>query len=406
MLKITKLSTTVLIFYIFFYQQVWGDNHLVLYGTAAIAVLSMIIHCAHEGFLICDRVPYGIWNNLILVVYAIVTGFFVAANYLITLQSAITFLAFTAVCIAMCYASAAEGNFEWVLKVLIALALICSVYTLAFGTEWVGYGITLSATNNPHYLAAVLNLGIFSIVYLYRNRKSKFSAFSAALIALFMVVTIECGSRKYLLASALVVGIWVWAIVREGWKAKDGSRRTITLLGLIAFAGVAYYIIQNVYLGSDTQIRMQNNNNMDMGNQERILFYEQSWEIFLDHPLFGGGLNQFKLLSGTGMYAHSTYAEAIADFGFVGCLLYFTPIIAAVYRILGRVFDINRNYGDYILLALCLSELFIGTGQIFFMEFHHFVAWSILFFYSQPIIKSVSGNLQLQPNNHVWKYIR
>ena len=387
-----------------FYQQVWGDNHLILYGTAAMAVLSIVIYCIRTGTIAYDHVPYGIWNNLILVIYAVATGFFLVADFMTILRTSITLLAFAAVCIAMCYASAEEGSFEWVLKILVALALLCSIYTLIRGTQWRGYGITMSTINNPHSLGAVLNFGVFSVLYLSRNREKKLSLFSVALIVLFSIVTIRCGSRKYLLANTVIEGIWAWAVVREGWKSGDKNRKAITGLMLIAFAGAAYYIISNVYKGSDSYLRMLNS--MDMGNQYRILFYKESWRIFLDHPIFGGGLDQFKVLSGTGFYAHSTYAEAIADFGIVGCVLYFVPFAAVTYRILGRALKSDRDYGDYLLLALCLSQLFIGTVQIFFMEFHLYLAWSILFFYDRSAMDSEPRTLPAQQYVQAWKYIR
>ena len=209
-----------------------------------------------------------------------------------------------------------------------------------------------------------------------------------------------------MLANTLIEGIWAWAVVSEGWRSEDSNRKVIAVIGLIGIAGVAYYIVRHVYQGSDSYVRMQNRN--DLGNQYRILFYEQSWRIFLEHPIFGGGLNQFKNLStvATGNYSHSTYAEAIADLGFVGCVMYFTPILAVAYRSFRRAFSKDRNYSDYLLLAFCLSELFIGTVQIFFMEFHHFLAWSILFYYDQTVMNSKQENLPTPQPVRVWKYIR
>ena len=121
------------------------------------------------------------------------------------------------------------------------------------------------------------------------------------------------------------------------------------------------------------------------GNQKRVRFYKQAWEIFLEHPFLGGGYDQFKYLSGTGGYAHSTYAEAIADFGFVGCTIYFIPILYASYQILKKALLTERSFASLLMAALCIAELFLGAGQIFFMEFYHFLAWSILFFYSREV---------------------
>ena len=404
MLKVAKVSSIVVIFYILFYNQIWGDIRLILYGSAAISVLSVVIHCMRTGSMNHKNVPYGIWNNLILVVYAIVTGSFVSADFTVTLRSSITLFAFSAVSIVICYASAEEGSFEWVLKMIISLAVLCSLYTLTRGVGRSGYGVTMSASNNPHSLGAVLNLGIFAVAYLSRNRERKFSLFSAALIILFIIVTILCGSRKFLIANILLVGIWAWAVVLEEWTTGDTNRRIIVVMLLMVFAGIAYTIVCNVYMSSGSRLRMQDIN--DMGNQSRILYYERAWKIFLDHPFFGGGYNQFCILSGTGNYAHSTYAEAIADLGLVGSVMYFAPFVAVTYRIFGRVLRTEREYGDYLLFALCVSELFIGIGQVFFMEFYHFLFWSILFFYGRPTEDSEPGNLPVSQFAQTSKYIR
>ena len=80
MLRLTKVSAAALIFYILFYVEIWGDNHLILYGTAAVTMLSMLIHWRRTESIAFKRVPYGIWNNLVLVVYAVVSGFFAPSS--------------------------------------------------------------------------------------------------------------------------------------------------------------------------------------------------------------------------------------------------------------------------------------------------------------------------------------
>ena len=91
MLKVTKISATVLIFYVLFYLQVWGDNHLILYGSAMAVVLSMACYCILNGSLKYANVPYGIWNNLILAIYAVVTGFIIQADTMSILSSSIAY---------------------------------------------------------------------------------------------------------------------------------------------------------------------------------------------------------------------------------------------------------------------------------------------------------------------------
>lgn len=364
----------------------------------------MGIHCINMGSLKYTNVPFGIWNNLALAIYSILVGFTMVENTLSILSSTITLLAYSIVCIAISYTATEEGSFEWVLKVLVALALVCSIYTLFFGVEWDRYGITMSKTNNPHNLAGVLNLGIFATAYMNRNKENKFSFISFILMMLFILVTIKCGSRKYLVANALIVTAWALAALKDKLSNEDKNQKILAVLIFIMFATVVYFISHDIFLSSNSYNRMQSN--MDQGNQNRLWMYEKAWEIFLDHPIFGGGFNQFRYWSGTGGYSHSTYAEAIADFGVVGCTLYFLPILTVTCRLIRKCLNSERNYGNFVLLSFCILELFIGVGQIFFMEFHHFLVWTMLFFYAQTTDCSRNEASLLSAHKHIYKYIK
>ena len=398
MLKITKISATALIFYILFYLQVWGDNHVILYGTAIITVLSMVIYCFQEGHIDFSNVPFGVWNNLIMVAYSLVTGLFIAYNVDAMISSCVTYAAFSVVCVAICYVSAVEGSFEWVLKVLIVLAIVCAVYALFRGVYWVGYGRTLSLTNNPHSFAAVMNLGIFSAAFSRRNKERSVSLFSALLILFFFYSIMECGSRKYLIVSLGLVFIWLFASFKDQWMKSNSQQRIIWTVLSAVFLLLAVYYFRRMYSQSSLYLRMQDTD--DTGNQNRIRMYLKAWDIFLEHPIFGAGYDQYKYLSGTGGYSHSTYAEAIADFGFVGCIMYFSPIAYASFQVLKKAFIVERNYSAILLAALCIAELFLGVGQIFFMGFQHFLAWTILFYYSKE------ENPEEAPLYSQCKYIR
>lgn len=401
MLKIAKVSTTILVFYILFYLQTWGDNHLILYASALTTVFSIAIYCFFENRMDINNVPYGVWNNLFMVVYSLVFGIFVAFDYSRIITSSVTLAAYAVVCIAICYVSYVENSFEWVLNIFIVLAVVCAAYAFFFGSVWKGYGKTLSLSNNPHFFAAVMNLGTFSIAYRIKDANKKLSIIWTILLGVLLYSIVQCGSRKYLIATALILIVWIYTSLRERWKKGDSQERIKTIIALFLIIILVYYYYSRYYISSESYSRMMDND--DMGNQNRIVFYRKAFDIFLTHPIFGGGYDQFRYWAGTGGYAHSTYAEAIADFGFVGCLLYFTPIFYTTYQI-AKTSLYNRDYKSSLLLAFCIAELFIGAGQIFFMEFHHFIAWTILFYYSHEArTKRARDSAN---NKKVYKYIR
>ena len=402
MIKVTKIAVIVVIFYVLMYVEIWGDNYIILYGASLITGCSLVGHWISDQQVDLKCVPYGIWNNLVMVAYSVITGTFAAFIYSELIDSCITYAAFSIICIAVCYVSAEEGSMDWLYKALIAIALASAFYMLTMGTVWKGYGRTLSSHNNPHVFSAVMNLGIFSAAYRCKKHDTKEAIVSGAMILLFFFCIAESGSRKYLLASAFVVGIWAMTQSTSIWKKNDTNQRIALVAIIIMLIGLGAYYIHNIFSNSLVYSRLQDNN--DAGNVNRIMLYQKAIEIFKNNPIFGGGYDQFKYWSKTGGYAHSTYAEAIADYGFAGSALYFIPMFYSVIRIFRNTINTNREYHSMLILAFCIIELFLGIGQVFFMESCHFVAWSIIFFLSAQIgLKEKKAPDQLKQK---YRYIR
>lgn len=390
MLKITKISVTIVILYIFVYVQIWDDNHLILYGAALITVASLIAHWFSQGYVDFSYVPYGIWNNLIMVAYSLLAGLFVAYSYPVLVSSCITYAAFSVICVAICYISTEEESFEWVFDLLIIIAIICAIYLLGFGANLKGYGKILSDHNNPHVLAAIMNLGIFSTAFKFSKHSIRELIISALLITLFLFCTVESGSRKYLIANACLVAIWALSFSIYLWKSNNPSQRLLLIIMLLVISILLVYYFRNIYGGTMIHSRMADYD--DLGNVNRVLYYQKALDIFREHPLLGGGYDQFQYWSETGSYSHSTYAETIADFGILGCSIYYTPIILTLGKSIRKALVDQRDYKSVLLLAFCLVELFIGIGQIFFMAFQHFIVWSILFYYNFTVKKETTDS--------------
>lgn len=383
LLKVTKLSVTIVIFYILMYVQTWGDNHLLLYGASLLAVISMAVHWLLEGCIDFSYVPFGIWNNLIVIAYSLLVGVFVAYDYSALVGSCITYASFSVICIAICYISSEEKSFEWIFNVLIVVAIICALYMLTFGVTWKGYGRTLSEYNNPHAFAAVMNLGIFSTAYKFRKFDLQEFISSAVINTLLFYCIIECGSRKYLLTSLALVVIWAVTYGSNIWKNGDVNKRILVSTLFIAAIIIAIYIYRYYYRESLSYLRLFADN--DAGNVNRMRFYKIAVDILRERPLLGGGYDQFQYWSGVGSYSHSTYAEAIADLGVIGSAIYFLPIIISFFSIARKALVEIKDYLSILMFAFCLAELFLGVGQIFFMEFYHFIAWTIIFYYDKHI---------------------
>ena len=153
----------------------------------------------------------------------------------------------------------------------------------------------------------------------------------------------------------------------------------VCIIVLVA-AGIYYY--RNVYVNTESYNRMTllgNTENEEGSSAKRELFYKLALEIFVAKPVFGAGYEQFRMYNQYGAYSHSTYAEAIASWGTIGCIIYFLPVLGIAGKLLRRRTDKKNPELYRLLFALWIMEIFLGVGQIWFYTIEHLIAWTLLY---------------------------
>ena len=92
--------------------------------------------------------------------------------------------------------------------------------------------------------------------------------------------------------------------------------------------------------------------------------YVEGFKIFLQHPIFGVGLNNFGKYFYTGQYSHSDYMEPLATTGLVGFAFYqafYVILFLRTRRLLKVVTDPGVRYK--------LKMILIGLGAIMVIGF-------------------------------------
>ena len=372
--SITKIGVLACLTYVMWYKWVYGDQISLLYTIAAISIGSAVIGLGLERISLGKVFPFTCFNDVIMCVYSLLFGMFVATSPSVLVSTIFTYLAFSLVCLAACYASWKDG-FDWLLIGLIGIAILCSIWTLTRGYERVGYGLVLSATNNPHTLGFVMNLGLFAVAYRSKNTTKSFF-WNLLLIALFVYVIVQCGSRKCLLAAVFVVIPWLWVEIKSIYKnGTAGQRIVANILVVLIVIGVAYFF-KEIYINSKSYDRMINIEESN-ANKARLFYFKLGFELFLDSPVFGIGLGQFALLNPDLTYSHSVISEAVASWGLIGSMMYFIPIIAVCRRAF-HIAKAKRDKESIMIASLCAMELFMAFLQIYFYLLPHMIAWAII----------------------------
>lgn len=378
------LAFLVFLLYVYanWYVQTFAGISIVVKGSVISLLLFFLVHVIFEthGSIQMGLVPKGVWINLLLVVYCLAVGPFVAYDFIEMVEALIIYAGYAVASMIICYLSSLWKSIDWFLKISIFTSLLCGIYALLFGQRYLGYGIQLSSKNNIHIFALVMFFGIFALAY--RSKTNIWSFLIHFSLAIFMLYCIvESTSRKCLIAALIVIAIWLFSALSKYWKTGNSGTRIMIVVVLVCIGCGAFLIYNNYFLQSRTFARFEHFGDEE-SNSNRIEMYRMAFQIFLDKPVFGGGFHQYRFWrigsNGQG-YSHSVYAQSIADLGFVGTVLYFMPILAAGIRLFKLAVSKNGTYTSRVTFALYCAELFLGIGQIFFLEAQHMYIFTAIY---------------------------
>ena len=402
--KISKLMIYVFLIYMFWFKNAYSVKNIILYSSVTLAAACMFYDLLVSHQSMRDIFPPGVLINIVMCVYSLLFGLLGAKNQEHLVSGVLTYTAFSVVCLVICYISHQDKSFTWLLNGIIATDILCAAFCLFRGYHWPGYGYVLGPENNPNVLGMEMVLGLFCLTYLTLKDQKRIILYDG-LGVLFLYTIVNCGSRKCLVAAIIICSIWIFHQSRKIWRNGQTITRIFLLIVIALLIFAVFYYYQNVYKTTDISLRMEKlGDKTEESSRNRMLYYRFAIEYFLEKPLFGIGLQQFRYWNPYGQYAHSTYAEAVADWGFFGCLIYFTPMIWAAVKLIKQLIYDAKNETTRSLVALLIVEIFLGVGQIWFYEIEHLIAWTIIFLFLEMTLR-----LQTEKEHSIarkYKYIK
>jgi len=398
--KIAKYMICLCLFYLFFYKYAISERRIILYATSISAVGLIFIDMLIDRTDISKVFSFDILINPIMCVYSIVIGLFVASNQTVLLNTLKTYGAFSLITLVIAYISDKEESVNWIFDAIIVVDIVSSLYVLIRGVYYEGYGNVLGTTQNPNNLGLVMCLGLFCVIFkLTQNKNAKIYY---PILVLFLSIIIGTGSRKSLIAAIAICLIWLIPELVYSWGKSDANGKILILLGVVIGCIVIYYYYTRIYIHTYAYYRMNSLGSEDEGSsRNRLLYYAYALDYFLQRPFFGIGIGQFQVWNPLHGYSHSTYAEAIASWGLVGCTIYFVPVIKTGYRLIFEMFKGKDKRFYRVLLAYFVAELVLGLGQIWFYEIEHLIGWTLIFIY----LKNVQDN-EIVKEIKKYKYVK
>lgn len=216
-------------------------------------------------------------------------------------------------------------------------------------------------TSNPNQLGFIMWYGIvIGSLILLTSRKLLINIIVLAVMAFFLILLFNSGSRKSLAATLIF-------LVLAGFLfMKDRNLTVMILIVFISFIAFNFgydYILENTAVGARLTA-----DNIEGGANVRLNIIEEGIEFFKYSPVVGIGLGSFSSYNSDGYVAHNDYIEVIASMGLVGFLLYM-GIFYDFFKNLIFIYN-KKILPNYFIIAsgFLMGYLLLSTGRPAFLD--------------------------------------
>lgn len=251
--------------------------------------------------------------------------------------------------------------------VVLAISYYITSPINTWGTETMGTWLNIWRNAAGYYFgfAAIM------IVYIFFNKKREKQLMIKAL--LLMVAAIGTGSRKIFLLAA--VAVLVYVVLQPGFQKRIKYVFCAAILAALTLV-VLFKIpaIRDMY-AERLILLLQGVDSSDSSTVVRTMLRGQAFELFLNNPIIGNGLEGFRIWMGeqtsflnrwamSATYSHCNYTELLANFGIVGFLLYYFLPFRQVLK--GMKYRSNPLIQLGIIIIVDCIVLDIGTVSYYY----------------------------------------
>jgi len=390
-LKTSKLFYALLVFYYAWFQVVFFQipNMLFVLGAGMIGFILL------DALMTRTNITKSLTSELILwflfAFTSLAFGLMVAVSLENLLSTIIDFFEFLFLMFVIVYISNKDRSINFFVDVFIALAITCAITTIFWGVDYDHGRITMGLSNNPNTLGITMALGICCVLFKLNLKNLGYSIAAFSAILLLIYVCLLTGSRKSFLSILLIIIYWFAFVVYKDIKAVRFGEKVKGLLAIMLVLVAGYYILLPYF--SDSVLLSRLTVLFESGSEVRESMYSEAFDLFKQSPLVGVGFNNYRALSVFQTYSHSTYAEALACTGIIGCILYFTPYIMLLFRYWKMVTsnsDALFIKQARVMLGMFCVLLFLGVGVIHFYRITSTIAFGMLIAFYKINIKSKS----------------
>lgn len=251
--------------------------------------------------------------------------------------------------------------------IVLSIRIILTVPISAYGEARIGQYLSFNEDNSYGNTGITYVLGVSSVLLLCSEKSIiKNGVLKYSLAAIFTLLSLLSGSKKQFLFLIVAVMVLVFSHSRDIVKLIKNC-----LIAIAVVVAVFYITFNNELLYNSIGTRIESMlafffediGIADDSTINRALYIRFAWEIFLNNPLVGIGLDGFQYVNPiTQCWAECNFVEILADLGIVGFILYYIPHFMIIVSLIKRL-KVKEEI-DYILLALVLVLIIIDATMV------------------------------------------
>ena len=210
---------------------------------------------------------------------------------------------------------------------------------------------------NPNSLAFYCNISIGFLIYKFRQINKKHVKLGIlGLIGLFIFIIINVTlSRKGFIG----ILIMYFFFIISGKKRNLGIKVLTILLSLVGLI----FLLQDLELPIidrfiSTINFLEGSQNIGQSDSERSSLLYESIRFWQDSPMFGNGIKHFENNSRLLLFTHNNYMELLANYGLLGFMFFYSPIIKRITTLYKNFNHISSKlkFFFFILVFLLISD--------------------------------------------------
>ncbi|WP_157998181.1 O-antigen ligase family protein [Aquimarina agarivorans] len=264
-----------------------------------------------------------------------------------------------------------------VLNYLVSIFIIFNLIQIVLGFQMMFInGRFVSFTGNPQHAAmAIVGLIPIPLINLKESSTSLLNVKNIVYLIFLLILLLLTGSRTGL-ATCLVLFLFYYY---------NNSKKILShsIIAIIIFL-ITFQFIGNFNFEVANVFDRLEENGLDIN---RTSGFTKSFNIFLDHPLFGG------VVQDRFVYVENSYLACLSNFGLVGLLLLIIPISKVFQKAISNFDSANSliNITSAILIAYFVGALFEAylLANISFSYFCFIIYYMLL---SKASISNLKNN--------------